>query len=141
MSYLSRVKRSYFWGKDLQIRGQVIRAQTQKQSFNSFFFEYDCKFEIKSYELKLKSKVLIPFFLNTIASCFDSYRQLIFFSAIHIRHVIKVSKFQKYVFQQYNAWGRKLVFICFLKWWPQTTKKKKSFELFWGRKSSCIICI
>ena len=85
---------------DSEIRGQVIRVQTQKQSFNFFF-------------------------LNTTGSCFDAYRQLIFFSTIHTRHVIKVSKLQKYVFQHYKVWERKLVFIAFLKRWPQTTEKKK----------------
>ena len=40
---------------------------------------------------------------------------VIFFSTIHTRHGIKVSKLQKYVFQHYKLRERKLVFICFEK--------------------------
>ena len=72
-----------------EIQGQVIRVQTQKQSFNFLF-------------------------LNTTGSCFDAYRKLIFFT-IHTRHVIKVSKLRKYVFQHCKVWERKLVFMYFWK--------------------------
>ena len=57
---------------DSEIQGQVIRVQTQRESFNIF--------------------------LNTTRSCFDAYIQLIFYSRIHTLHFIHVSKLQKYVF-------------------------------------------
>ena len=77
---------------DSEIRGQVIRVQTQKQSFNFFFW--------------IQLGVVLMHTDNLSSST---------------RHVIKVSKLQKYVFQHYKVWERKLVFICFWKRWPQTT--------------------
>ena len=94
---------------DSEIRGQVIRVQTQKQSFNFFFW--------------IQLGVVLMHTDNLSSS------------------LQKVSQLQKYVFQYYKVWERKLVFICFWKRWPQTTKKKESFELQRGRKSSCKICI
>ena len=83
---------------DSKIRGQVINVQTQKESF--FFF------------LNITGGCLF---------CFDAYRKLIFFSTIYTCHVTKVDKLQKYVFQHYKVWERRLVFIEFWKRWPQTT--------------------
>ena len=62
---------------DSKIRSQVTRVETQKQSF-----------------------------FNTTGSCFYAYRQLVFFSTIHTRHIIKVNKLQKYVFQHCKVWDR-----------------------------------
>ena len=66
-------------------------------------------------------------------------------------HIIKPSKLQKHVFYHYKAWERKLVSVCFLKnlnikaktrnRWPRTTFRKKNFDLLWGRRSSCRICV
>ena len=56
------------------IRGQAIRVQT-------------------------KSKVSFFFFFITTWSFFYNYRQPIFHSAIHTRHVKKVSELQSHVFQ------------------------------------------
>ena len=77
---------------DSEIWGQVIRVQTQKQKFNLFFW--------------IQLGVLLMHTDNL-----SSY----------IRHVVKLSKLQKYVFQHYKVWEKKLVFICFWKRWPQTT--------------------
>ena len=82
---------------DLEIWGQVICVQMQKQNL-----------------------ALISFF-DTTGSCFDAYRQFIYFSTINASHVIKVSKLQKYVFQHRKVWEWKLVSICFWKRWPKTT--------------------
>ena len=63
---------------DSEIRGQVIGVQTQMQIF--FFF------------------------WNTTGSfSFHVYRQFIFYSVIHICHVIKLNKLQKYVLQHYKV--------------------------------------
>ena len=56
---------------DSEIRGQVIGARTQTQSFNFLFF-----------------------FNITGSFNFDAYRQPIFYSAIHTRQVTKLSKLQ-----------------------------------------------
>ena len=56
---------------DSEIRGQVIGARTQMQSFNFLFF-----------------------FNITGSFNFDAYRQPIFCSAIHTRQVTKLSKLQ-----------------------------------------------
>ena len=77
---------------DLEIWGQIIRVQKQKQSFNFFFW--------------IQLGVFLRYTDNLSSSTC---------------HVIKVSKLQKYVFQHYKVWERKLVFICFWKRWPQTT--------------------
>ena len=83
------------WKVDSEIRGQATHVQTQKQSFNSFFW----------IQLRI---------------VFDVYKQLIFYSKIHTPHVIKLSKFQKYVFQHSKVWERKLVSTCSWKRWPTT---------------------
>ena len=97
---------------DSGIRGQVIHVQMEKQGFNFFFW--------------IQLGVALMHTNN---------------STIHTFHVIKVRKLQKYLFQNYKLWERKLVFIGFWKRWPQTTYKKKSFEPLWGKRSSCRICI
>ena len=97
---------------DSEIWDQLIRVQTQKQSFRFFFW--------------IQLGVVLMHTDNLSSST---------------HHVIKVSKLQKYVFQHYKVWERKLVFICFWKRWPQTTQKKERFELLWGGRSSCRICI
>ena len=56
----------------------------------------------KSFVFKRKIKDLI-FFYKT-ESCFDAYREIIIYSTIHKRHVIKVCKLLKYVFQHYKIW-------------------------------------
>ena len=55
---------------------------------------------------KCKCNVLISFLeyiWEFMMSNSDAYRQLTFYSAIHARHVIKLSKLQKYVFQYYKV--------------------------------------
>ena len=77
---------------DSKIRGQFIHVQTQMQSFNFFFW--------------IQLEVVLMNIDNLSSST---------------RHVIEVSKLQKYVFQYYKVWERKIVFICCWKRWPETT--------------------
>ena len=83
---------------DSEIRGQVIRVQTQKQSFNFFFW--------------IQLGVVLMHTDNLSSST---------------RHVIKVSKLQKYIFQHYKIRERKLVLYAFEKDDLKLPKKRK----FW----------
>ena len=52
-------------------------------------------------------------FLNITGTCFDAYKQLIFYSTIHTRHVIKVSKLQTFfnMFFNITRYERKFPYV------------------------------
>ena len=83
---------------DSEIRGQVIRVQTQKKSFNFFFW-------------------------NKTGGCFDAYNlssTLQYTHAIHTQGQ-SIAKVFQHVLQHYKILEGKLVSICFWKRWHQTT--------------------
>ena len=81
-------------------------------------------------EEKVDSEIL---FLNTNGSCFNAYGQLIFYSIIHTRHVIKVSKLQKYVFYHYKV-REEVSFHMLLKKMTPNYLKKDMFRVIIRKK-------
>ena len=87
--------------------------QITELSFKICAIEFQGEKQIRNYTCSNTKAKFESLFLNITGTCFDAYRQLIFYSTIRTRHVIKVSKLQTFfnMFFNITRYERKFPYV------------------------------